>query len=72
MLFRSWTLRQQLVKYTLRLLSGKDWEMGTFVCYVLSPGRMPVGSAGALVNNSYFVCYGSVGLMNTSLVGFQS
>lgn len=29
---RSQTLRQQLVKYAVKFLSGKDWEMAIFVC----------------------------------------
>lgn len=40
--------------------------------FVLSPGRMAVANTGALVNNCYFVCCGSVKFMNTSLIGFQS
>lgn len=41
-------------------------------CFVLSPGRMAVANTGAIINNCYFVCCGSVKFMNTSRIGFHS
>jgi len=29
---RSWIFRQQLVKYAINPLSGRDWEIGFFAC----------------------------------------
>ena len=73
MLIRRWTLRQRLVKYAVKPLPEKDWEMGIFICSLCTePWGERHSECSRAVNNCFFVCYSAMGLMNASPIGFQS
>ena len=68
-----WTLRWQLIKYTVKAFPRKDWEINIFASsFCAEPWGIAVVSACVPVNSFFFVCYSLVGLMNASPAGYQS
>ena len=64
MLVRSWTLRQPLITYAVKLLPEKDWGMGPFPApCVLIPGAVATASLVYLMRTA-LVFYSTVGLIN--------
>lgn len=61
--------RAEALKYTVKSLPVKDWEMGVSC----APSALdPAGSAHMPIKNCFFVCYHPVGLVDASFTGFQS
>ena len=60
-LISTWILRQQLVKYVVKPLPGKDWEMGIFACSLCTePWRRATESALCLLTTaSLLQCCGT-------------